>query len=161
MQTLDWIFVVILGLLVLRGFLKGFTGEFFSLASVTLGIIFAVLFFKNGAVFIRFRFLQMDVLPEIIAFLAIFLVVFIAGKILEHIIKDIIEHLHLSTFDKILGLFLGLAEGFALIIVVLFVLKNQPLINIDPLLINSFFARHLHQLIPQLIAPLRGMVTNV
>jgi len=141
MQTLDLIFVILMGLLVLRGFLKGFTGEFFSLASVTLGVIIAVLFFKNGAAFIRSRYLQMDILPEIIAFLAIFLVVFIAGKILEHIIKDIIERLNLHTLDKVLGLFLGLAEGFALIIVVLFVLLKQPLFDPINLLINSFFAR--------------------
>jgi len=157
-QTLDWIFIGILGLLVLRGFLKGFTGEFISLASVTLGIIFAVLFFRNGAAFIRSRYIQVDMLPEIIAFLAIFLVVFIAGKILEHIINDIIEHLNLRTFDKVLGLFLGLAEGFALIIVVLFILKNQPLFDPFPLFRTSFFARYLQHIIPYLFAPLRGVV---
>jgi membrane protein required for colicin V production len=140
-QTLDLIFVILIGLLVLRGFLKGFTGEFFSIASVTLGIIGSVLFFKNGAAFIRLRYLQMDILPEIIAFLAIFIVVFIAGKILEHIIKDIIKHLNLHAFDKVLGIFLGLAEGFALIVVALFILIKQPLF--DPIILfkDSFFVR--------------------
>jgi len=152
-QTLDLIFVILIGLLVLRGFLKGFTGEFFSIASVTLAVIAAVLFFKNGAAFLRPRYFQMEILPEIIAFLAIFIVVFIAGKILEHIVKDIIEHLNLHTVDKVLGLFLGLAEGFALIVVVLFVLKNQPLFDPVPLFINSFFAR----LLLPFIAPLIGV----
>jgi membrane protein required for colicin V production len=140
-QTLDLIFIILLGLLVLRGFLKGFTGEFFSLASITLAVITAALFFKNGAAFLRSRYLQMDILPEILAFLIIFIVVLIAGKILEHIIKDIISRLNLHTFDKVLGLLLGLAEGFALIVVVLLILKNQPLFDISLLLEESFFAR--------------------
>ena len=141
MQTLDLVFVILIGLLVLRGFLKGFTGEFFSIASVTLAMITALLFFRNGAAFLRSRYLQMNIFPEVIAFLVIFLVVFVAGKILEHIVKDIIEHLNLHTLDKVLGLFLGLAEGFALIVVVLFVLIKQPLFDPIHLLINSFFAR--------------------
>jgi membrane protein required for colicin V production len=149
MQTLDLIFVILIGLLVLRGFLKGFTGEFFSIASVTLAISAAVLFFKNGAAFLRIRYLQMEIIPEIIAFFVVFLVVFIAGKILEHIVKDIIKYLNLHTLDKVLGLFLGLAEGFVLIVVVLFVLINQPLFDPIHLLINSFFA--------QLLLPLVGV----
>jgi len=139
-QTLDIIFIVFLGLLVLRGFLKGFTGEFFSIASVALGIIAAVLFFKSGAEFLRSRYLQVPFLPEILAFLALFIIGYIAGKFVGHIIHDIIKRLNLHTFDKILGIILGLAEAFALIILVLFILVNQPLFDPAPLVDKSIFA---------------------
>jgi len=138
-HTLDIIFIVLLGLLVLRGFLKGFTGEFFSIASVALGIITAVFFFKFGAAFLRSRYLQMPFLPEILAFLAIFIIVYIAGKFVGHIIQDIIKRLNLHTFDKILGIILGLAEAFAIIIVVLFILVNQPFFDAVPLVSKSIF----------------------
>jgi len=139
-QTLDIIFIVLLGLLVLRGFLKGFTGEFFSIASVALGIIAAFLLFKSGGAFLRERYIQVPFLPEILAFIAIFVIVFIAGKLLEHIIQDIVKRLNLHTFDKVMGIFLGLAEGFALIILVLFVLVNQPLFDPAPIVEKSIFA---------------------
>ena len=143
MQTLDLFFVILLGLLVLRGFLKGFTGEFFSIASLALALIVSVFLFKNGAAFVRSRYIQAPFLPEILSFLGIFLIVFLAGKIVEHIVKDIIGRLNLQTLDKVLGLFLGLAEAAALIVLVLFLLVIQRLFDPAPLLGQSLFARFL------------------
>jgi len=148
-QTLDLIFVILLGLLVLRGFLKGFTGEFFSIASFALALIAAFFFFKNGGAFLRERYLQMAILPEILAFLAVFIIVFIAGKIIGHIVHDIINRLNLDTLDKVLGIFLGLAETIAIVVLVLFLLVNQHLFNSTYLLEQSFFA--------QLFLPLIGV----
>jgi membrane protein required for colicin V production len=141
LSTMDTIFLVLIALLTLRGFLKGFTGEFISLASFTLGLIGAVFFFKNGGAFLRARYLSMPVLPEILSFIAIFLIVFITGKILEKILKDIIDKLNLEKFDKALGLFLGLAKALALISIVLLALSLQPLFDARDLLASSVFAR--------------------
>ena len=147
MQVLDLVFVILLGLLVLRGFLKGFSGELFSIASPALAFVAAVFFFRNGAEFLRSRFdqdaLQMALFPEILAFLGIFIVVFIAGKIAGRIVKDVIVRLRLDVLDKVLGLFLGLAEALALIILILFLLNAQPLFNSGPLLDQSLFAKYL------------------
>lgn len=140
MQALDLIFIILMGLLVLRGFLKGFTGEFFSIASLALAVIAAVFFFKNGGAFLRGRYLNMAILPEILSFLIIFAVVFIAGKLVGHIVHDIIDRLNLHTFDKILGIFLGLSEALAVIVFVLFILINQPLFDPAQLLDKSLFA---------------------
>jgi uncharacterized membrane protein required for colicin V production len=79
--------------------------------------------------------------PEIFAFSGIFIIVFIAGKIIEYFLKDIIKGLNLKTFDKILGLFLGLSEGFALIALSVFLLKIQPFFDSAPLLEQSFLTR--------------------
>jgi membrane protein required for colicin V production len=146
--ALDIVFLVLLALLTLRCFLKGFTGEIIALASLALGVVCAVFFFKTGAAFIRQRALS-DVafLPEIIAFTAIFAVVFIAGKLLDYIIKDIINRLSLDGLDRFLGLFLGLLEGTALLSLLLLILCAQPLFDPDPLLSKSVFARFLLPLI--------------
>jgi membrane protein required for colicin V production len=140
LQALDLIFIILMGLLVLRGFLKGFTGEFFSIASIALALIAAVFLFRNGGAFIRMRYLNMAILPEILAFLLIFAIVFIAGKLVGHIVHDIINRLNLHTFDKILGIFLGLAEALAVIFIILFILVYQPLFNPASLLEKSLFA---------------------
>ena len=135
-------FLVLLGLLCLRGFLRGFSGEFFSIASLALGITGAVCFLRPGAAFLRARYFgNLALLPEIAAFFSIFLVVFIAGKILERIVKDIIERLKLDKLDRALGLLFGLAEAFALIALVILVIAVQPLFDAGPLLGESLFAR--------------------
>jgi membrane protein required for colicin V production len=77
--------------------------------------------------------------------------VFIAGKILDRIVKDIIERLHLDGLNRFLGIFLGFIEGLALISVILVVLRMQPLFDSSSLLGNSFFAR----VILPLVAPVR------
>lgn len=141
MQALDIVYIVLAGLLVLRGFLKGFTGEFFSIASVALSVIAAVFLYKPGAGFIRSRYLQVELFPEILAFLIIFGAVFVIGKIIEHIVNDIIKRLNLDALDKVLGIFLGLAESFVLIVISLFLLTIQPLFDPAPLLEQSLFAR--------------------
>jgi membrane protein required for colicin V production len=148
LPLIDLVCIVLLGLLTLRGFLKGFTGEFFSIASLALGILAAVFLFKNGAAFLRNRYFQnMALVPEVLAFAVIFLAVFFAGKILEHIVKDVIDRLNLDKLDRALGLFLGLAEACALISLVLLFLLIQPLFDSQRLLGNSFFARLLEPLI--------------
>ena len=149
MQMLDMIFLILLGSLVLRGFLKGFTGEFFSIASLALAVIAAALFFRYGAAFLRSQDMQMAFVPEILSFIVIFLAVYVAGKILERIVKDIITRLNLLALDKVLGLFFGLAEGCAFIILVLFFFLKQPFFDCSEILGNSFFAGfflHLMQL---------------
>ncbi|MDR2768251.1 MAG: CvpA family protein [Treponema sp.] len=147
LSAMDMVFLVLLALLTLRGFLKGFTGEFISLASITLGLIGAVFFFRNGGAFLRAHYLSMPLLPEILSFISIFLIVFIAGKILEKILKDIIDKLNLEKLDKGLGLFLGLAKALALVSIILLVLSVQPLFDARNLLASSVFARVLLSLI--------------
>ena len=147
MQTLDLIFIILAGLFVLRGFLRGFTGEFFSIASMALAFIAAVLLFKNGADFIRTRYLQSEFIPEIIAFIVIFITVFVIGKAIEKVVKDIINRLNLDVLDKAFGIIIGLAEGCAIIVLLLFLLSIQPLFDPAPLIDQSYFARLLLPLI--------------
>jgi membrane protein required for colicin V production len=148
---IDIVFLVLICLLFLRGFLRGFIRELLSWASLVLGVLGAVFFYKNGAVFIRDRFLPgMKILPEILAFIAIFVIVFLALKILEKILRDIVEGIHLGGVDKILGAAFGLLEGLALVSFILFILMIQPLFDTSGLLGNSLFA---HFLLPLIFSP--------
>jgi membrane protein required for colicin V production len=152
MPLIDIVFFALLGLLTLRCFLKGFTGEIIALASIAFGVMAAVFFFRAGAAFIRTKALDdVAVVPEILAFAGIFIVVFIVGKILDRVVKDIIERLHLDGLNRFLGLFLGFVEGLALISVILIVLRLQPLFDSSSLLERSFFAR----VILPLVAPVQ------
>jgi membrane protein required for colicin V production len=145
---LDIICTVLIILLVLRCALRGFVGEFMAMASVVLGLLGAFFFYKNGAVFIRERFLpELKLIPGILAFVLIFLVIYALVRLVEYILRDIIERIQLGKVDRFLGVFFGLAEGIVLTGLVLFVISVQPLFDPDPVLNGSLFARLLLPLI--------------
>jgi membrane protein required for colicin V production len=148
LAVIDIVFLVLVCLLVLRGGIRGFIREFLSWPTLALGILGAVFFYKNGALFIERQFLPgMKVLPEILAFAGIFVIIFLAFKILEKILRDIVEGIHLGGVDKALGAVFGFLEGAALTAFVLFALAIQPLFDPSAVLGSSVFANILLPLI--------------
>ena len=138
---IDVIFIALIILFTLRCALKGFISELMSMASIVLGLLAALYFYKNGGELVRVKWMpNLKIIPEIIAFIALFLIVFIAIKILEAILKDIIEGIRLGSADRFLGIFFGLVEGIIVVSLVLFVFSVQPLFDPEPMLTKSFFA---------------------
>ncbi|MDR3138901.1 MAG: CvpA family protein [Treponema sp.] len=147
-MTLDTIFLVLILLLVIRCALRGLVREFLTMAGWALGILGGVFFYQRGGAVIRTKILAgVPVLPEILAFIGIFLIVFLMTKFLERILGDIIEGINLRGADRALGVLFGFLEGIALIGLILLGLILQPLFNAQPLLAGSVFARILLPLI--------------
>jgi membrane protein required for colicin V production len=145
--VIDIIFVGLIGLFMIRCYLKGFVSELMSVAGIVLGIIAALFFYKNLGEFLRERFFNgMKIVPEIAAFAILFILVLIIVKIIEVMLKGVIEGISLGGLDRILGLVFGLAEGLAVISLVLFLLKIMP-IDTGFILDDSIFARLLLPLI--------------
>jgi len=148
MSVLDIVFIILIALFVIRCYLKGFISELLSMAAVVLGLLASLFFYKNGAEFVRARFMpDTKIVPEIIAFVLIFLIVLVIIKFLEAIFKNIIYKIQLGNADRFLGVLFGLAEGIAVISLVLFLLRIQPLFDPSSLLQDSIFARLLLPLI--------------
>jgi membrane protein required for colicin V production len=147
LAAFDIVCAVLAIILVVRCALRGFINEVMSMASVVLGILAAILFYKNGAAFIRERWIEMNVLPEVLAFAAIFIIVFLIIRFLEFVLKDIINAINLHRLDRLLGMIFGLLEAFVLICLILFVLAIQPLFDPTGLLQNSIVAQLLLPLV--------------
>jgi membrane protein required for colicin V production len=147
--TIDIIFGALLIIFILRCTLRGFVEEFMSVASIVLGLVVGFLLFKNGAAFLRTQF-KLTIFPELAAFVILFLITFVVIKILEAILHDLIERIHLDSLDHIFGLILGLVEGVLVISLILLVLAYQPLFNPGFLLDKSWFAKVLLPLIGEL-----------
>jgi membrane protein required for colicin V production len=140
-------------IIIVRCTLRGFVEEVMSMAAMVLGLGSAFFFHKRGAAFLIEKYLpNMKVLPEVLAFVAIFLIVFLAVKLLEFILKDIVERVHLSGVDRFLGALFGFLEGVVLVSLVILVLSIQPLFDAGPLLEKSYFA--------QTLAPYIGAARN-
>jgi membrane protein required for colicin V production len=139
--AIDIIFIALGLILIIRCALRGFIGELMSMASVVLGVLGGIFFYRSGAAFIREKFLDVKILPEMLAFIALFLIIFMAVKILEYLLQDIILRINLGGVDRFLGIIFGIGEGILLICLALFLLSVQPLFDPAPFLERSFFAR--------------------
>ena len=144
---IDIVFLGLIAVFALRCAVRGFVSELLSMAAVTLGLLSAIFFFRKAAVIIREKLIPVRTLPEIIAFVALFLIVFGAIKLLEKMLKEIIEGIKLDGSDRFLGFLFGLAEGILVVCLLLFLLTIQPFVDSKPILNGSFFAELLIPLI--------------
>ena len=146
--VIDMIFLIIIALMAIRGYFRGFIKEIFSWAALVLSIWVAVLLHPAGAAFIRSKIMQnVQYVPEILAFIAIFLIIMLLLKMLEKILRDVIMGAKLGGANKILGLIFGLVEGLTFTALILFVLSVQSLVDVSKIISDSIFAQILLPLI--------------
>ncbi|MDR2476194.1 MAG: CvpA family protein [Treponema sp.] len=146
--VIDIVFAALIVIFTVRCALRGFIGELLSMAALVFGLLAALFFYGRGGEFVRGKFMpNLQIIPEIIAFIALFLIVYVAIKILESILKEIIEGVRLGRVDRFLGMFFGMFEGIIVVSLLLFLLSVQPLFEEKPLLEQSIFARILLPLI--------------
>jgi len=144
MAGIDVVFTVIIAISALRCAARGFISEILSMAALIFGMLAALLLFRQGAALIRLWYMpDVKVVPEIIAFVAFFLIVYIAVKIVEMTLKSIIEGIKLGGLDHLLGFFLGFVEGIITVCLLLFLITIQPFFNPDSMLENSILAQYL------------------
>jgi membrane protein required for colicin V production len=147
-SAIDLVFVGLISLFMIRCYLKGFVSELLSVAGIVLGLLAALFLHKSGGAFLREKFWNgLDVIPEIAAFVILFVFVFFIVKLLEKMLINIIDDVSLTNADSYLGIIFGLAEGAAVVSLILFVLKIQPLFDASAMLQDSFFAKLLLPLI--------------
>ena len=148
LSVLDYIFIFFILLMLVHGYIKGLVRELFSWAALVLAIWAAVLLFPAGGAYIRTHIMEnVRVVPELLAFIAIFLIIMLAIKILEHIFENIIVGARLGGVNRVLGAVFGIIEGAAISALIIFVLIKQPLFDASNLVNNSYFAQFLFPLI--------------
>jgi membrane protein required for colicin V production len=145
---IDVVFMVIIAVSALRCAARGFISEILSMAALIFGMLAALLFFRGGALFIREWFMpDVKIVPEIIAFVALFLAVYIIVKIVEITLKNIIEGIRLGSLDHLLGFFVGCVEGIVVVCLILFLINIQPFVDSNAVLERSILAKILLPLI--------------
>jgi len=157
MTFIDWVFLAIVVLLAARCFVRGFIEELLSVAAFAGGLLAALFLYRKGGELVRTQ-LKIESFPEVLAFIAIFLVAFLIVKLIEHMIREGLEATNLENADRVLGLFLGAVEGMILVALILVALKLQPLFNAEKLLANSLFAKTLLPIIgPEVARASQGL----
>ena len=154
LSGLDFAFIFFIFIMLVHGYLKGFIRALFSWAALILATWAAILLYPAGGVYIRTMIMEnVRVVPELFAFIAIFLIIMFVVRILERIMGNIVAGVNLSGINRILGAAFGIVEGLAFTALVIFVLTIQPLFNASGLIEGSFFA----ELLLPVITMLPGM----
>ena len=151
---LDIICAVLVLLFVLRCSMRGFVKELMSMAATTFGLLVGAFFYKDVAAFIRTQVMpETKLVPEILGFIVLFVIVFVVVRIVCVMLKDILEQMNLSGGDRFLGAVFGLAEGLAVVSLILFFINIQPVIDREKILSGSIFAERLLPLVSRLPLP--------
>lgn len=105
----DLIVVLFTAFLVVKGIWKGFVKEIAGIAAVILGIFFAFLYHDRAAEFLgeHFNNEYLSIASYALLFIATYIVVMTAGKLLEKVLKS----LFLGGINKILGGVFGLIKS--------------------------------------------------
>jgi membrane protein required for colicin V production len=174
LRIIDYVFIGLTLLLVVRCTLRGFISEFMTLASLVLAVLGSVFLYRNCAAFLRgrgpeaftekippllrrlFPALARNI-PEILSFVLIFVLIFILVKLVEYLLTDIVERINLGGVDRFLGFLFGFAEGIMITSLLLLAFALQPVFDAGPLLEGSFFAELLLPLILRREVPAEGL----
>lgn len=136
----DMVMIALVMILTVRGAIKGFVSEFFSKAAVLLGALAAVLFFGRLSPYVV-QVLGADVYPKAVSFLVIFLAVYLVVKLFQHLAGTAVQGETMTSLDRALGIFLGIAEGVVLVAVILMFLRAQKWFDARPILEGSLVDR--------------------
>ena len=143
-QGIDIVFIVLILLMVFHGYVRGFITELFSWAALVVAVLAAIFLHAPGAAYIRGKMMaNVPYIPELLAFVGIFLITVIICKILERILKNVIIGANLGVLDKVLGAAFGFVEGIAITALIVFVLSVQPLFDASRIIAGSSFAQML------------------
>jgi len=144
---IDVFFTVIVLFMTIKAIVRGFVREFMGLAGIGVGILLGVLFSALLGDFIGANFGYSN-WNQVIAFLIIFLVSYVLIKIFENGLNALVDKINLDRLDKSLGLFFGIIEGAALVMIIVFVIEVQPLINTEKIESESWYIQTIHKFMP-------------
>jgi len=144
---IDIVFGIVILFMGIRAAIRGFVRELLGTGALILGVVVAMVFSGSAAGLID-QYMGPSIWSQVIAFLALFLIVYLVVKIFESALNRLIERIHLDQLDHALGLFLGLIEGVVVVFVLLLLIQLQPFFAPESLIAGSLTARLLVPLMP-------------
>lgn len=136
--VIDYIFIAVILFFAVLSAIKGFVKEIFNKLAFILGIIAGFVFYKTLSPYLL-EFVKIEVLASVAAFILIFIVVFLVVQIIKVIISKFFENEVLGSLDKALGFFFGILEGFAVVMLFMFLMTVIPFIPSDAIFDDSIF----------------------
>jgi membrane protein required for colicin V production len=158
MNFIDIIIIVLVLILCIRGYLKGFVNELFSLLIIGLGLLGAFLFYRPlSEVFLEF--VDNSDVALVFSFFALFILISIFLIIIRNVIVQFVDRLNLTDMDALLGVIVGLLKALILCGVVFVFLKYHPVFRFDESIERSFIYPYLERALVAFISIFPGRVS--
>lgn len=117
---IDFIFSLFLAFFSVRGFIKGFLSQIFSIAGVIFGVFLS---YKYGLP-VSYAFPFSRGISKIVSYIGVFLVVYLFFFLTGFLLKKFIKAIKLGWIDIILGGVFGFLKAGFLIFIFIFILKQ-------------------------------------
>jgi len=126
MNYVDCIILIVVGGFTIKGLLKGFVKEVGGVVGLILAFTIAATQIGTGAEFLQSAFKINPGISYIFGFVAIFIIVLLAVKIVENILLKIFQITSTVWIDKIGGGVFGFLFGYLIIAVIIVLLSIVP-----------------------------------
>lgn len=154
MNVLDIAIVIILGVSIAYGLIKGLVKEVFSLAGVLIGLFLAFLLAPQVGAVLE-RWIHVESAAYAVAMIVVFVLALIGVAIVSHLVTKFLEFAHLGWANRLLGGGFGVIRGGVIglvlvLVLALFVDEHSPLLadsTLAPLL--ALGARIMAPLLPE------------
>lgn len=146
-NSVDLIIVIIAVLAAIVGAIRGFTAEFTARAGAVIGILIGLLYAQIGARLVSDTFGWPPLWSTLLSFIVVFIIGYILVMIVGSLLSKTLKAVKLLWLDHTLGLFLGIAEAFIVMYLLVYLLQLQKIIDL-----NTFFEESL--IYQKIITPL-------
>lgn len=120
----DYVIVAVLGLSVLVGLWRGLISEVLSIVCWVLAFWVAWMFGEQLAE--KFTAVEVASARLLLGYMTCFFGVVVAGAIISFVVRKLVAGTGLSSTDRLLGMFFGLARGLLLVVVAVLLLGFTP-----------------------------------
>ncbi len=124
MNLLDFLLLIPVVWLCIRGFGKGLILELATLAGLALGILAAYFFADELESLLKDYFSFGSTATRVVAYIIIFLLVMLVVYLIGKIVEKSADLVALGWLNKILGAIVGIAKGILLVCIVLFLIEK-------------------------------------
>lgn len=158
MNFIDVIIIILVIILCIRGYLKGFVNELFSLLILGLGLFGAFLFYQPLSV-VFLEFVDNVDVALVFSFFALFILISIFLIIIRNVIVQFVDRLNLTDIDSLLGVVVGLLKALVLCGVVFVFLRYHPVFRIDESIERSFIYPYLERILIAFLSLFPGRIS--
>jgi membrane protein required for colicin V production len=159
MNIIDVFILIVLVVLSIRGYVKGFIHEVFSLMIMILGIALALLFYRQVGFFLE-TIIQNEDLSLILSFIAIFICTAVLMVVIRNALTSLVESLNITDLDSVFGLLVGLTKGALLLSFLLVFFTHRQILKLEKVTQSSFFYPFLKRFLLAILSVLPDTIYN-
>jgi len=124
MNLLDFLILVPVVWLCIRGFMKGLIIELATLIGIVLGILAAYHFAGDMQNILKDFFTFSERATRIVSYIIIFVIVWLLVYIIGKILEKTVDLVAMGWLNKLLGAIIGIAKGIVLVCIIFFLIEK-------------------------------------